>query len=260
MEPANPSHLLHNHIYTILLDNGDPGKSWHWALYLHHPHTHITTSSVTGPQAKLPLISSQPDASAVIASELSASQPAPDFSGYKLHATNKNGPWVYERLSIPSPGIISDPDLVIISLIGFLDFSDPLHPDNDILYLEEYIRPPNIPIDVVPLADQQKELKFTCRVWWKEALRVLGAAGVFVKIKSEREVNDCPDGGGEGLRMGELGPRVSMRGPGIQQVDGIDSAETEMRNRARLVDWMREKGRDISPRWFVSKWVGPVDS
>lgn len=59
--------------------------------------------------------------------------------------------------------------------IGHIDL------DFDHTLLVDYVK--DIPM-AVPPSQRSKEPKFTCRVWFKEAIRVLNDSGVFVK---------CPD-------------------------------------------------------------------
>ena len=75
------SSLEQNAVYTALLTN-DPGRSWHWAIYFHQPHT---------------------DANGV------------RFGGYKMHATNRSGTWKYECISLD---ILATFTLTVIAKIG----------------------------------------------------------------------------------------------------------------------------------------------
>ncbi|KAJ3737266.1 hypothetical protein DFJ43DRAFT_250669 [Lentinula guzmanii] len=95
-------------------------------------------------------------------------------TGYRLHATTHGGrtPWEYECVLWDGPEFVL---AVTFTLIG------QLHEDLDVECLEAYVK--DIPMNIIP-RDQQREPKFTCRVWFKEAIRQIHASGMFV---------NCPD-------------------------------------------------------------------
>ncbi|KAJ3966567.1 hypothetical protein EV361DRAFT_808810, partial [Lentinula raphanica] len=95
-------------------------------------------------------------------------------NGYKIHATTHGGttPWEYECIRWKAP---KSALAVTFTLIGHL------HEDLDVDCLEVYVK--DIPMNIIP-RDQQKEPHFTCRVWFKEAIRQIHASGMFV---------NCPD-------------------------------------------------------------------
>ncbi|KAJ3997597.1 hypothetical protein F5050DRAFT_1711170 [Lentinula boryana] len=94
--------------------------------------------------------------------------------GYKIHATTHGGrtPWEYECVEWNGPDSVL---AVVFTLIGHLD------DDFNVDHLQLYVK--DIPMNIIP-RNQQGEPEFTCRVWFKEAIRQLHASGMFVK---------CPD-------------------------------------------------------------------
>ncbi|THH28866.1 hypothetical protein EUX98_g5328 [Antrodiella citrinella] len=110
--------------------------------------------------------------------------------GYKLHATDKYGAWRYE---CASQDLLASATLVIVGKIGAVV-------DNTwgVEFLDEYLK--NIRMEV-PQVDRGSEPRFTCRVWFREAIRTFNAAQLFVR---------CPD---------------------------VDALELELSNRARLVEY-----------------------
>ncbi|KAK0467713.1 uncharacterized protein EV420DRAFT_1634975 [Desarmillaria tabescens] len=92
----------------------------------------------------------------------------------KMHATNQGNtsPWKYERVEWNGP----DSTLAVtFTKIGHVD------DDLTVEAFEQYI------IDIsmsIPDVDRGKESRFTCRVWFKEAIRRLNDAQLFV---------NCPD-------------------------------------------------------------------
>ncbi|PBK82249.1 hypothetical protein ARMGADRAFT_947043, partial [Armillaria gallica] len=95
-------------------------------------------------------------------------------SGWKMHATNDGDArtWRYERKTWDGPDSFL---AVTFTKIG--------HVDNnfDVEMLEEYVK--DIPMSL-PEVDIGKEPRFTCRVWFKEAIRHLNLTELFV---------NCPD-------------------------------------------------------------------
>ncbi|KXN81841.1 hypothetical protein AN958_03610, partial [Leucoagaricus sp. SymC.cos] len=95
-------------------------------------------------------------------------------SGWRVHATTKNSDnfcfakdnWRYleDGISIA---------FVKIGQIGG---------ESSVNKLVEYVK--DIPMDIVPGNQKDSESKFSCRVWVKEAIRILDSIGVFVR---------CPD-------------------------------------------------------------------
>ena len=94
-----------------------------------------------------------------------------------MHATNTGvdggqTDWRFE--CVPWEGT-RDPTAVAFLKIGDID------PDFDWTLIVEYVK--DIPMDI-PSSQRAREPKFTCRVWFKEAIRMLNESGMFVK---------CPD-------------------------------------------------------------------
>ncbi|KAK0205977.1 hypothetical protein DFS33DRAFT_1240702, partial [Desarmillaria ectypa] len=94
-------------------------------------------------------------------------------TGYKFHATNKIGtaPWQYECvLWVNTQSEDSIP--VTFTKIGRI-------PDDwNYSYLDYFLS--SIPMSI-PDIDRAREPRFTCRVWFREAVRTLHAAEMFVK-------------------------------------------------------------------------------
>ena len=111
------------------------------------------------------------------------------MSGYKLHSHNKHGPWIYECSSL---NIVSTLTLVLLAKIGAIEDKD-----WGVEFLNEFLGP--IPMEV-PEVDRQREPTYSCRTWFREAIRVLHRAQFFI---------DCPD---------------------------VDALERELSSQARLVD------------------------
>ncbi|PBL01867.1 hypothetical protein ARMGADRAFT_1005360 [Armillaria gallica] len=93
--------------------------------------------------------------------------------GYKFHATNKIGtaPWQYECVLWVNPQS-EDSMPVTFTKIGQVP------EDWDYSYLDYFLN--SIPM-CTPDTDRAREPRFTCRVWFKEAIRTLHAAEMFVK-------------------------------------------------------------------------------
>ena len=148
MGTLQQAHLEHNKIYAALYTN-NPGYDWHWAIYFHHNHL----------DAK--------------------GRPVP---GYKLHATNRFGPWQFE---CADQDLLTSSTLITVARIGSVADST-----WGVEFLLEYLR--NIPMRV-PAADQEHEREFSCRLWFREAIRILNYAQVFVRCpdvnKLERELS-----------------------------------------------------------------------
>ncbi|KIY50003.1 hypothetical protein FISHEDRAFT_40143 [Fistulina hepatica ATCC 64428] len=91
---------------------------------------------------------------------------------YKMHATNDNGAsdWRYE--CVRWSGFDTDVRGISYSKIGQLDL------DFDVRFIEEYVK--DMPMSVPPI-DRSREPRFTSRVWFREAVRVLHGAGMFVR-------------------------------------------------------------------------------
>lgn len=95
--------------------------------------------------------------------------------GWKMHATNMPSglAWRFER--VHWCGASTDPSAVLFMKIGAIP------PGLDAETLELYLCESNIPMDVVPPAQRGAEPRFTCRVWFHEAVRVLDDAQMFVR-------------------------------------------------------------------------------
>ncbi|KAF9067679.1 hypothetical protein BDP27DRAFT_1328520 [Rhodocollybia butyracea] len=95
-----------------------------------------------------------------------------DEEGYKIHATTHGGttPWTYECTTWNGPRSRLS---VTFTLIGHMD------DDFGIEMFELYVK--DIPMNIIPPDQQPREPNFTCRVWFKEAIRQLDASGMFVK-------------------------------------------------------------------------------
>lgn len=124
--------LSQNKIYLALYTN-DIGRSWHWAFYFHHPNA-------DGGQRQ---------------------------TGYKIHATNKNGRWEYQCVP-QSIGFSST--LTTIAEIGAVDKGW------GIGHLNHYTR--EVQLTIPRYA--KRETVFNCRVWIKAAIKYLSDAGMFV--------------------------------------------------------------------------------
>ncbi|KAI0672552.1 hypothetical protein C8Q78DRAFT_990949 [Trametes maxima] len=85
----------------------------------------------------------------------------------KMHATNLQGGWVYEK---KTENIVESQTACVAVKIGQLssDWTDVVDRVSNILE--------QIPM-AIPSVDQSIERVFTCRVWLKEAVRVLAANG-----------------------------------------------------------------------------------
>ncbi|KAJ6618691.1 hypothetical protein B0H10DRAFT_1223860 [Mycena sp. CBHHK59/15] len=95
LSTLNQNQLSYNTLYATLCAI-DPGVRWHWALYLHRPHS------------------------------LSETQ----FTSYKIHATNTRGIW--KRLSIVSKiGAIADPSWGVEFLESYLESIPMVIPEAD---------------------------------------------------------------------------------------------------------------------------------
>ncbi|KAL1691648.1 hypothetical protein GGG16DRAFT_53162 [Schizophyllum commune] len=91
--------------------------------------------------------------------------PHDENAGFKLHASNKQGPW---RFLAEECTFKSTPELCIIMKIGHLGFHSP---ESVKRMVEE------LPMDVLePFV--AKESRFTCRVWVKQAIALLNENGV----------------------------------------------------------------------------------
>ncbi|KAI0787360.1 hypothetical protein C8Q74DRAFT_1366261 [Fomes fomentarius] len=84
----------------------------------------------------------------------------------KMHATNVQGGWVYEK---KMHNVIKSQTACIAVKIGELSSSADIERVSSILE--------NIPMSI-PSVDQSIEHRFTCRVWFKEAARVLTTNGI----------------------------------------------------------------------------------
>lgn len=89
-----------------------------------------------------------------------------EISGYKMHATNTYGPWQYERTD---QDILSTHTLTTITKIGAIHDLQ-----WGVEFLETYLKA--IPMSI-PRVDELYEKAFTCRVWFREAIRVLHNEG-----------------------------------------------------------------------------------
>ncbi|KAK0483043.1 hypothetical protein EDD18DRAFT_1010709, partial [Armillaria luteobubalina] len=93
-------------------------------------------------------------------------------TGIKFHVITRTGDWAYETREWPGP---ASKLAVTFTKIGRM------LPDWDPSFLEYYLS--SIPL-TIPEVDHAREPSFTCRVWFKEAVRTLNRAQMFVK---------CPD-------------------------------------------------------------------
>jgi len=134
-------------------------------------------------------------------------------SGHKLHATTNSGPWQYECVATDILGV---PDLTVLAKIGAIE-------DDDwgVEFLDQYLSP--IPMEI-PEIDRLRERAFTCRYWFREAIRILHREQMSV---------DCPD---------------------------VDALERELSSQARFVDakWQRFSDESVSVM-IVSKNARAVE-
>ncbi|KAF8918822.1 hypothetical protein CPB85DRAFT_1278859, partial [Mucidula mucida] len=92
--------------------------------------------------------------------------------GYKFHAAGSDdNPWHYECVEWRGPE-----DLLSVTFTKIGDLMEGL----DYQILDEYLKP--IPMEV-PNRDRANERSFTCRVWFKEAVRRLNDSGLFVQCE-----------------------------------------------------------------------------
>lgn len=105
-----------------------------------------------------------------------------EHSGYKFHAATctdgEAAPFRYEYVTWKGP---EDPVAVTFTKIGELDEG------LDYRHLDEYLK--GIPM-VIPSIDHMSEPRFSCRVWFKEALRQLHDAEMFVRCPSVELLED----------------------------------------------------------------------
>ncbi|KAI0093263.1 hypothetical protein BDY19DRAFT_922981 [Irpex rosettiformis] len=94
-----------------------------------------------------------------------------DSNATKMHVTNLSGGWVYEKIM---DSIVKSQTACVAVKIGELSSTRDIEPVSNLLE--------NIPM-LIPTIDQSIEERFTCRVWFKEAIRVLTANGII----------SCPD-------------------------------------------------------------------
>ncbi|THH30618.1 hypothetical protein EUX98_g3588 [Antrodiella citrinella] len=100
-----------------------------------------------------------------------------------MHATNVQGGWEYEK---KVENVIGNVSACVAVKIGKLSSTADINRVSSILE--------KIPMSI-PSVDQAIEGRFTCRVWFKEAVRVLTAKGVI----------SCPDVAGLEREMKDYG-------------------------------------------------------
>ncbi|KAG7441112.1 uncharacterized protein BT62DRAFT_909075 [Guyanagaster necrorhizus] len=131
--------------------------------------------------------------------------------GWKMHTTNDRGDvrtWRYERQMWAGPNSVM---AVTFTKIGHVD------DDFTVEMLEEYVR--GIPMSI-PEVDIGKERRFTCRVRFKEAIRRLNSAQLFV---------NCPD---------------------------VDALERELTQRASALE-LGQFGNMMLPYYYITRLAQP---
>ncbi|KAJ3902118.1 hypothetical protein F5879DRAFT_904767 [Lentinula edodes] len=124
--------------------------------------------------------------------------------GTKLHVTDsKNGVWEFEVVT--NFTINSSSEAITTALIIGEIPEGKLKDVTGLFDICEH----QIKLNEVPAADKGKEPKFTCRVWMKEAVRCLNAAGYL----------RCTD-------VDELEKEAIARGcAALEEIDGIDALD-----------------------------------
>ncbi|KIY64178.1 hypothetical protein CYLTODRAFT_457458 [Cylindrobasidium torrendii FP15055 ss-10] len=92
-------------------------------------------------------------------------------TGHKIHATTNGNttPWQFEAKSWDGPSSVA--------AVAFLKIGH-IADDADYSHLVRCVE--DIPMSI-PENQRARESKFTCRVWFKEAIRTLNEIGLFVK-------------------------------------------------------------------------------
>lgn len=126
----------------------------------------------------------------LFAPNTSTSQVAP-APGMKLHATTNPGHWAFEA---PGEYSLGQSDAICVAaVIGELNPEEGFTAES----LKALLAP--IPM-AVPAVEEEKEPRFTCRVWMKEALRRMHNAHFI----------DCPDVYALEAEMFELGSAAEL--------------------------------------------------
>jgi len=131
-------------------------------------------------------------------------RPNKTSSGYRIQITDARSPGRWEYTIAPHSALQSATISTLVK-IGLVQ-----DPSWGAEFLDVYLRP--IPLGVIPQSDRQKEAVFDERVWFREAVRRLRDAGMFLA---------CPD---------------------------VDALEMELTSQARLGDQLMHPTFAVSKR------------
>ncbi|KAJ7209996.1 hypothetical protein GGX14DRAFT_363864 [Mycena pura] len=100
----------------------------------------------------------------------------------KYHAKNSGDFWWFED-PVPLHSILTSSTVAAAIKIGTMD---PTYASKDVL--RQYLSPISMS---TPAVDQEKEPRFTCRVWFREAIRILHQAGILTCTDVDALEEEC---------------------------------------------------------------------